>query len=220
MSAILQLSGVRKWVGEGDSRMDILQDISLSIRAGEFTAIMGASGSGKSTLLHLIGLLDQPSAGQILVQGHDASTLTEEQLAYRRAGTIGFIFQSFHLLPYLSALDNVMLPMTYRYRTDARDRARTLLSDMNLDHRLNAYPATLSGGERQRVAIARALANEPPMILADEPTGSLDSRSGAQILDVLSRLNHQGVTIVLVTHDPQVARRAQRTLQMKDGRLQ
>jgi ABC-type lipoprotein export system ATPase subunit len=219
MTDVLQLDGVSKWVDNGGSRTDILKNVSMALGSGEFVAIMGASGSGKSTLLNLIGLLDRPSSGTISLLGKNVAHASDDELAQLRARHIGFIFQSFNLLPYLSAAENVELPMIYAKRDERSLRATQLLSAMSLDHRLKAYPSTLSGGERQRVAIARALANDPPMILADEPTGALDSKTGVQIMELLSQLNHRGTTIVLVTHDEKVAQRATRVLQMRDGRF-
>ncbi len=216
---LLRLEHVSKWVSEGEGRTDILKKVSLSLRAGEFLAIMGASGSGKSTLLNILGLLDSASEGMIRLAGQDISKLSEDELAALRAKTIGFVFQTFNLLPYLTAQENVELPMAYTQREDAHIRSRKLLTDMKLEHRLKAYPKTLSGGERQRVAIARALANEPSLILADEPTGSLDSHSGSQVMDLLNDLHRKGTTVVLVTHDDHIAQRAQRVLHMTDGRF-
>jgi len=215
----MRLQEIYKWVGDGDARTEILKGVSMTVDAGEFIAIMGASGSGKSTLLNLIGLLDLPSAGQLWINGKDAAILPEDELAQIRAHTIGFIFQSFNLLPYLTAMENVALPMGYTHRTETIERSRTLLTQMNLQHRLFARPNTLSGGEKQRVAIARALANEPPLLLADEPTGALDSKTGIQIMDLLGELNKNGATVIVVTHDENVAKRAQRVLRMRDGKF-
>jgi len=217
---LMRLDNIHKWIGDGESRIEILKGISLTFKSGEFTAIMGASGSGKSTLLNMIGLLDSPSAGQIFINGKDVATLADDDLAQVRAHSIGFIFQSFNLLSYLNARDNVLLPMSYTKRENATERSEMLLSQMNMQHRLTAYPTTLSGGEKQRVAIARSLANNPPLLLADEPTGALDSKTGAQILTLLKELNHQGTAIVLVTHDESVASHAQRILHMRDGRFE
>ena len=183
---ILKLVDVHKWVGDGPERIRILKGISLSLFEGEFVAIMGASGSGKSTLMNLIGLLDIPSAGSLKMLGQEVSGLTEDHLATLRAESIGFIFQSFNLLPYLSAQENVELPMTYAHGRQAlHERSAALLQEMNLSHRTRAYPTTLSGGEKQRVAIARALANHPKLLLADEPTGALDSQDGSSDYDAL-----------------------------------
>lgn len=215
--SLLQLQNITKWVGEGEGRTDILRGLSLSIEAGEFLAIMGPSGSGKSTLLNLIGLLDSPSEGSIHLLGHDVSQLKEEALAALRSRSIGFIFQTFNLLPYLTARQNVALPLMYGGQAVSPETIDGLLARVKLTHRVNAYPPTLSGGEKQRVAIARALANEPTLLLADEPTGALDSRTGKQILEFLSELHAAGSTIVLITHDESIARRAQRVLVMRDG---
>src|SRR5579872_5632475 len=198
---VLHIENVQKWVGQGESRIDILRGVTLSLRAGEFIAIMGASGSGKSTLLNLIGLLDLPSGGTLKLMGRDVAQLSENEVAQLRAHSIGFIFQSFNLLPYLSAQENVELSMGYTHRLDFHERSRNLLSRMNLTHRAAALPVTLSGGEKQRVAIARALSNEPALLLADEPTGALDSKTGIQIMDLIVELNRSGMTVVLVTHD-------------------
>ena len=211
---------VHQWYGVDAGRTEVLRGVSLQVPKGEFLAIMGASGSGKSTLMNLIGLLDSPSAGHIFFDGRDVSKLTEDESAQLRASSIGFIFQSFNLLPYLTACENIELGMTYGQRPNARQRALDLLSRVRLDHRAQAYPRTLSGGERQRVAIARALANEPLLILADEPTGALDSRTGVEILELIGELHRQGTTVILVTHDDAVARRAQRIVRMKDGRFE
>jgi len=219
MAEVMRLENIFKWVGEAESRVDILKGISLSIQSGEFVAIMGASGSGKSTLLNLIGLLDTPSAGSLKMLERETAHMPEDELSEMRARSIGFIFQSFNLLPYLTARQNVELPMGYTQRTDRQERSIQLLTQMRLDHRINAYPTTISGGEKQRVAIARSLANEPQLLLADEPTGALDSKTGYEVMELLGELNRQGATIVLVTHDENVAKRAQRTLRMRDGKF-
>jgi ABC-type lipoprotein export system ATPase subunit len=219
MTELLRLEQVYKWIGEGSDRVEILKGVSLTIRAGQFTAIMGTSGSGKSTLLNLIGLLDVPSSGSLSLLGKEVSHLAESELAVLRARTIGFIFQSFNLLGYLTARENIELPMAYTQHPSPSQKSTELLRRMNLEHRVNAYPPTLSGGERQRVAIARSLANEPALILADEPTGALDSRTGAQVMDLISQLNREGAAVILVTHDEAIARRAQNVLHMKDGQF-
>jgi len=220
VSELMRLENIFKWVGDGAGRTEILKGVSLNLQAGEFIAIMGASGSGKSTLLNVIGLLDTPSAGSLKMLGRETSHMAEDELAQVRSQAIGFIFQSFNLLPYMTARQNVELPMGYTRRADKHERSRRLLEKMRLDHREEAYPATLSGGEKQRVAIARALANEPSLLLADEPTGALDSRIGAEILQLMQDLNRAGATIVLVTHDEQVARKAHRILRIRDGRFE
>lgn len=219
MSEILRLTDIRKSIGEGEAALEIVRGISISIQQGEFVAIMGSSGSGKSTLLNLIGLLDRPTSGSITLMGRDVSSLSEDSLSELRCRSVGFIFQNFHLLPYLTAQQNVCLPMDYARRSGAPERAVELLGKVGLAHRANAYPATMSGGERQRVAIARALANAPVFLLADEPTGALDSRTGAQIMNLLAELHHGGSTILLITHDEKVGRRAEKTLVISDGRL-
>ncbi len=219
VNEILKLQGLEKWVGTGEGRLPILKGVSLVLHQSEFIAIMGASGSGKSTLLHIMGLLDVPSAGSLTIFNQDAALLTEDKAAAMRAQHIGFVFQSFHLLPYLTARENIELPMSYRHQVDVPQRAGNLLSQMHLESRAEAYPSTLSGGERQRVAIARALANGPSLILADEPTGALDSRTGAQIMGLITDLHHQGAAVVLVTHDEAIARRAQKVLTMRDGQF-
>lgn len=219
MSEILRLEEVRKRFGEGEAAMEIVRGVSLSVQAGEFIAIMGSSGSGKSTLMNMIGLLDRPTTGQVVLMGKDVSTLDENQASVLRCRSIGFIFQYFHLLPYLTARQNVMLPMEYAGRPGRAERALELLGRVGLAHRANAYPATMSGGERQRVAIARSLANEPVFIMADEPTGALDSRTGAAIMNLLGELHNAGSTILLITHDENIGRRAQKILTIKDGQL-
>jgi len=218
---ILRFTDVHKWVGDGPARVPILNGVSFSLQEGEFTAIMGASGSGKSTLMNLIGLLDAPSAGSLTLLGKNINGLAEDQMATLRAESIGFIFQSFNLLPYLTAQENVELPMAYAHHREVlHDRSRELLRQMNLDRHSGAYPTKMSGGERQRVAIARAMANRPKLLLADEPTGALDSKTGGQIMNLLGDLHRGGVTLVVVTHDESIARRAQRILHMKDGRFE
>lgn len=217
---IVHLQDVHKWVGEGDGRTHILNGVSFTLHRGEFVAVMGASGSGKSSFLNIVGLLDTPSAGHVRIDGRDVTKLSENDAAALRSRLLGFVFQSFNLIPYLTALGNVELPMIYSFHPHSAARGMELLSHVHLEHRAGFYPTTLSGGERQRVAIARALTNEPALILADEPTGALDSRSGTQIMDILGELNRQGTAIILVTHDEAVARRAHRLYHMKDGRFE
>ena len=198
-----------------------LKAVSLSIAHGEFVAIMGPSGSGKSTLMNLIGCLDTPTDGQYLCDGIDVATLDREELAQLRRDKIGFVFQGFNLLPRMSALENVAMPLGYaRVPNEARaDRAREALAAVGLENRGSHRPSELSGGQQQRVAIARALINRPPVLLADEPTGALDTKTGEEILSLFKRLRDDGHTVVLITHDPDVAAHADRTFVMRDGEL-
>lgn len=217
--ALIETIHLTKIYGDG-AGVRALDDVTLTVEHGEMVAVMGPSGSGKSTLLNLIGALDRPTEGQVLVNGQDLAQVRD--LDAFRARTVGFVFQLHNLLPTLTAQENVEVPMLGQpiSARERRQRARELLERVGLGHRLHHLPSQLSGGERQRVAIARALANHPPLILADEPTGSLDSQSGAEIMALLQSLNReQGVTIVVVTHDPRVARSAQRILTMRDGRI-
>ena len=207
----------------GDTVLRALRRVDLTVRAGEFLALMGASGSGKSTLLNLIGLLDHPTAGEYWLEGVQVSSLSRNELATIRGARIGFIFQNFNLLPRFSAWENVALPLAYRkgeYRSeDQRKRAMDVLARVGLDRRAGHQPMELSGGERQRVAIARALVTHPAVILADEPTGNLDSVTGQEILALLTELHREGKTIILVTHDMNIARHASRIYTMRDGIL-
>ena len=198
-----------------------LDAVDLKIADGEFVAITGASGSGKSTLMNLVGCLDQPSSGSYLCDGVDVSTLDREALAKLRLGKLGFVFQGFNLLSRMDALHNVMMPLAYANRPlhERETLARTALEAVGLGDRAKHFPGELSGGQQQRVAIARALINNPPILLADEPTGALDSRTGEEILQLFKRLKHDGHTIVLITHDHQVAESADRICVMRDGRL-
>jgi len=198
----------------------ILDGITLDVPAGQFLAITGPSGSGKSTLLGLVAGLDRPTAGSIRVDGIDLATLDEDGLARLRLARIGYVFQSFHLIPTLTALENVAVPLELAGHAEALPRARTLLAAVGLEHRAAHYPAELSGGEQQRVAVARAVANRPPLVLADEPTGNLDSTTGAEIIALLVRLHREhATTLVLVTHDPALAAHAQRVVELRDGRV-
>ncbi len=198
-----------------------LDKVDLKIHQGELIGIVGPSGSGKSTLMHIIGLLDKPSSGQVIVNGKNIENFSETQTAYIRNKTIGFVFQQFNLLPRTSALENVMLPLTYsRTFTGSRNQKATqLLTDVGLGDRLKNTPGQLSGGQQQRVAIARALANDPDILLADEPTGNLDSSSGATILQLIKDLHKKGRTIIVVTHDPSMSKFFDRTITIKDGRI-
>jgi ABC-type lipoprotein export system ATPase subunit len=208
---------------DGDAPVQAVNDVSLTVSQGEFVVIQGPSGSGKSTLLNLIGTLDQPTAGRVVVDGVDVSTLRGDGLADFRRRTIGFVFQLFNLVPALNALENVMLPLIpYRrgLTFGLEARSRELLAGMGLEHRLRHLPGQLSGGEQQRVAIARALINQPKLILADEPTGNLDSKAGEEVVRLLQRLNHNsGITILLVTHDSTVSACAERVIHFQDGAI-
>ena len=214
------LHNVTKTVQSGAEDLTILDNVSLEIPDGQFVAVTGASGSGKSTLLGLIAGLDAPSSGEILIDGANVTTMSEDQLAELRSEQIGFIFQSFHLIPSLTAFENVIIPMEILGLKDAKSRAAKLLEDVELTSRGHHYPTELSGGEQQRVAIARAFANQPKILLADEPTGNLDSKNGNHIFDLMTDLHNQhNVTLILVTHDQSLAERAQRQVILKDGRV-
>ncbi len=214
------LHNVTKTVQSGAEDLTILDNVSIEIPDGQFVAVTGASGSGKSTLLGLIAGLDAPSSGKILVDGANVTTMSEDQLAELRSKQIGFIFQSFHLIPSLTAFENVIIPMEILGLKDAKSRAAQLLEDVELTSRGHHYPTELSGGEQQRVAIARAFANQPKILLADEPTGNLDSKNGNHIFDLMTDLHNQhNVTLVLVTHDQSLAERAQRQVILKDGKI-
>jgi putative ABC transport system ATP-binding protein len=219
-NAILSLRGVTKSIDTGTHRVDILRGIDLEIARGEFVAVMGASGSGKSTLLGLLAGLDSPTSGSIQLDGTEISRLSEDQLADLRGRQIGFVFQSYHLIPTLTAEENVLLPaeLAGEDGAEAADRARLLLDTVGLADRRDHYPVQLSGGEQQRVALARAFMRKPPVLLADEPTGNLDSATGRQVLELLVRLNRQeGATLVLVTHDRDLTDQAGRIITLKDG---
>ena len=204
----------------GSSEVHALRDVSLQVDEGEFVALMGSSGSGKSTLLHLLGCLDTPTSGSYMLEGQDVSQLSKNERANVRNRQIGFIFQTFNLLSRISALENVMLPLLYRgQQKDMREHAIQALEHVGLDQRAQHKPMELSGGERQRVAIARAIVTAPTILLADEPTGNLDSRTGGDILGLLSQLNQEGSTILMVTHDAVIAAHAHRILHMQDGQI-
>jgi putative ABC transport system ATP-binding protein len=216
---VIVLEGVEKIYGEGPHQVKALRGLDLKVERGEFVAVCGPSGSGKSTLLHITGLLDRPTAGRYLLDGTDVTTLGDRRRSAVRNRKIGFVFQSFHLLPRLSALQNVMLPLLYGARPDPKKTARAALARVGLSDRERHRPGELSGGEEQRVAIARALSKEPEVILADEPTGNLDSATGTQILDLLREIHARGVTLVIITHDRLIADRAGRVVHMADGRI-
>ncbi len=217
---MIKLSNISKVVRSGTEDLTILDDVSLEIPDGEFVAITGASGSGKSTLLGLIAGLDAPTSGEITIDDESVTMMGEDQLAMLRSRKIGFVFQSFHLIPSLTAFENVMIPMEIIGLRDARERAERLLVDVDLTNRGHHYPTELSGGEQQRIAIARAFSNAPKILLADEPTGNLDSRNGEHIFELMTGMHRQNqVTLVLVTHDQALADRAQRQIRLKDGRV-
>jgi putative ABC transport system ATP-binding protein len=216
---MIELRGVSKTVTSGGRPLTILHPLDLSVPSGQFLAIVGPSGSGKSTLLGLLAGLDAPSAGSIAIDGTDITTLSEDALARLRGEKIGFVFQFFHLVPSLTAFENIAVPMEIAARRDAAARARALLGEVGLDDRGHHYPSQLSGGEQQRVALARALANDPPIILADEPTGNLDSATGRYIMDLLLGVQRaRRATLVLVTHDAELAALADERLVLRDGR--
>jgi ABC-type lipoprotein export system ATPase subunit len=217
---MIQLNGIEKIYerSEGTPVM-ALAEIDLSIRSGEFVSIVGASGSGKSTLMNIMGLLDQPTSGSYRFDQREVGQFTVDELAKIRNERIGFVFQSFHLLPRTSALENVELPLIYSNRTEFRNLAENALRAVGLEDRSNHFPSELSGGQQQRVAIARALVNEPDILFADEPTGNLDSESGREIIEIFRHLHGQGKTIILVTHDEGLARNATRIVRLSDGRM-
>jgi len=217
---MIQLKNITKVVRSGIEDLTILDDVSIDIPDGQFVAVTGASGSGKSTLLGLIAGLDAPTSGTIFIDDESVTEMSEDALATLRSEKIGFIFQSFHLIPSLTAFENVLIPMEILGLKDAKSRAVKLLEDVELTNRGHHYPTELSGGEQQRIAIARAFANSPKILLADEPTGNLDSRNGDHIFDLMTELHKQSnVTLVLVTHDQNLAQKAQRQIILKDGEV-
>ena len=222
MESVIEFHDVKKLYKLDEIVIPALNGLSLKIKKGEFVAIMGASGSGKSTAMNLIGSLDVPTQGKVLLEGADISHAHESELAQLRGKKIGFVFQSFHLIPSLTALENVMLPMIFQGipRMQRKEKATALLKQVGLHQRMSNHPAQLSGGERQRVAIARALVNDPEIILADEPTGNLDSHTGEEIINILKELHKKGKTIILITHNHKIAQHAQRKIKMKDGRIE
>ncbi|HWW77913.1 MAG TPA: ABC transporter ATP-binding protein [Pyrinomonadaceae bacterium] len=216
----IELSKVSKTVQSGAERLTILRELDLTIPDGQFVAIVGPSGSGKSTLLGLIAGLDAPTSGRILIDGEEVTRMSEDALASLRGRKLGFVFQSFHLIPSMTALENVLAPLEIAGRRDAQQRARSLLEDVELTGRAHHYPSQLSGGEQQRVAVARAFANEPSILLADEPTGNLDPRTGRHVFDLMVEMNRRrGATLVLVTHDHELAARADRRISLRDGQV-
>jgi len=219
---LLKLKNVSKVYRPEVNPVHALKNVTLAIRKGELAAIMGPSGSGKSTLMHIAGCLDTPTSGKVTLEDKNISHLDEVELAKIRNQKIGFVFQTFNLLPKISALDNVMMPLIYSSLspTQCRRKAIKALKAVGLTRRMTHHPNQLSGGEQQRVAIARALVNDPTIIFADEPTGNLDTKTGQEILDILKKLHHQGRTVILVTHDMSIARQAKRLIKIKDGEIQ
>lgn len=218
---MIELQDVSKTVTSGGQPLTILCPLDLSVPSGQLLSIVGPSGSGKSTLLGLIAGLDTPSTGRIVIDGVDITALDEDRLARLRSTTIGFVFQFFHLIPSLSALENILVPLEIAGASRAVDRAQTLLDEVGLTERGHHYPSQLSGGEQQRVAIARALANDPPILLADEPTGNLDSKNGHHVVELLRNVNRvRGTTVVMVTHDSELADQSDVVLSMRDGRTE
>jgi putative ABC transport system ATP-binding protein len=218
---IIQLTDITKVYGVGDLTVHALAGVNLTVESGEYCAIMGASGSGKSTMMNIIGCLDRPTAGHYYLDGEEVANLDDKTLAHTRNRKLGFVFQQFHLLPQLTAWENVMLPMVYAgvSSEERRTRAREALVRVGLEQRLNNKPNQLSGGQQQRVAIARAIVNHPVLLLADEPTGALDSQTTQEILDIFTELNASGMTVVVVTHEAEVARVTQRVIWFKDGQV-
>ena len=219
---ILDLKGIYKDYQQGKMTVPVLKDVNFSMEEGEYVAIMGPSGSGKTTLMNIIGCLDKPTKGTFLLNGVDIAKCTENEMSDLRLKTIGFVFQSFHLLPRQSALTNVELPLNYAKvpKKERRERALKALERVGLADRVNFKPNQLSGGQMQRVAIARAIVNNPKLLLADEPTGALDTKSGAQVMELFQKLNDEGVSVLMITHDPEIAAHAKRVVMIRDGELQ
>lgn len=221
LTPVIELRDIGKSYFIGDEEIAVLSDIELRIEKKEFVSIMGPSGAGKSTLMNILGCLDRPTRGSYRLDGNEVATLDDNQLAYTRNKKIGFIFQSFNLLPRLSALDNVILPMIYGsvFKKERKERAEKILQSVGLGDRMNYMPMEMSGGQRQRVAIARALVNNPSIIMADEPTGNLDSQSTKEVMEIFKELYNMGKTIILVTHEDDVAAYAKRHIILSDGRV-
>lgn len=216
---MIRLTGIERIFRVGDEEVHALRDVNIGITRGEYLSIMGPSGSGKSTLMNILGCLDVPTSGRYTVEGKEVSHLTDDELALVRGRSIGFVFQTFNLLARTSALENVELPLHYQ-RRPAREAALAALQAVGLAHRHDHHPSQMSGGERQRVSIARAIVTNPAIILADEPTGNLDSRTGREIMEIFEGLSQKGVTIILVTHDRHVALHAHRIVHLRDGRIE
>ncbi len=220
---VIELHNVKKIYQVGATQVFALNGVSMSVERGEFIAIMGPSGSGKSTLLNMIGCLDKPTSGRVIINSVDTSHLSDKELTTLRRDTIGFIFQQYNLIPTLTAFENVELPMIFKNvsRAERERKAKELLALVGLEKEINRKPKELSGGQQQRVAIARALANNPSILLCDEPTGNLDTKSGKAVMDIIKNLNiEKGVTVVLVTHDPSIAEYANRVVRIRDGMLE
>ena len=222
MSALIEFDEVCKYYQMGDTTVKAADHISMKIEKGEFVAIVGQSGSGKSTCMNIIGCLDVPTSGSYILSGQDTSDMDEEELAHIRNREIGFIFQGFNLIPNLTAVENVELPLIYRgvSRSVRQELSREALKKVGLEHRMDHKPSEMSGGQQQRVAIARAIAQAPPVILADEPTGNLDSNSTKEIMDILKGLHNEGRTVILITHDNDIAAQAKRVIKIKDGKVE
>ena len=227
--ALIELKGIKKVFRQGELQVEVLKGIDLTIERGEFVAVMGPSGSGKSTLMYIMGCLDRPTEGKYYLNEIDVFSLKDDELSKLRAKFIGFVFQSFYLIPYLNVLDNVLVPVDYLPKEEKKKRfkekspeekAKELLKRLGMGERLKFKPAELSGGQKQRVAIARALINSPEVILADEPTGQLDSASGKAVMETFKELHSEGKTVIVVTHDPAVASYADRVIKIKDGKVE
>ena len=227
--ALIELRNIRKVFKQGDLETEVLKGIDLKIEKGEFVAIMGPSGSGKSTLMYILGCLDRPTSGKYYLDGKNVLELSDDELSRIRGKYVGFVFQAFYLVPYLSVLDNVILPVEYfdsRYRKELfkdkspEEKGKEILERLGMAERINFKPDQLSGGQKQRTAIARALINSPEIILADEPTGQLDTESGRAVMEIFTELNREGRTIIVVTHDPAVASYAKRVIKIKDGKIE
>ena len=219
---LLELKNIYKNYIQGTMEVPVLKDINLCVEEGEYVAIMGPSGSGKSTLMNMLGCLDVPTSGEYWLHGQDVSALTDDELSDIRNREIGFIFQGFNLIPNLTAVENVELPLIYRgvSRSVRQELSREALKKVGLEHRMDHKPSEMSGGQQQRVAIARAIAQAPPVILADEPTGNLDSNSTKEIMDILKGLHKEGRTVILITHDNEIAAQAKRVIKIRDGKIE
>ena len=218
MQNLIKLENICKFYG---NTVEVLKNINLTVKKGELLAIIGSSGSGKSTLMNILGCLDTPTSGEYYLDGEDVSTLSENELSQIRSKKIGFVFQSFNLIPDLTALENVELPLLYKgFSKEKRKAIATdILNKMGLESRLNHKPSEMSGGQQQRVAIARAVVGDPPIILADEPTGNLDSQTGKEVMELLLRLNREGKTVIIITHDSKIANQAKRVVKILDGQI-